>query len=98
MDTDERIRTQAVERLEARRGFFIHLAIYVVVNSLLFIQWAVVTPGAGYWPVWTLIGWGIGLAFHGIAVFIGGREPSEERIEREMDKLRGGTSGPLPTA
>jgi len=98
MATDEELRAEAVDRLQARRGFFIHLGVYIIVNAALFLQWAIVTPGAGYWPIWTLFGWGVGLAFHGLAVFAGGRQPDEARIEREMTKMRGGTSGPAPTA
>ena len=70
MATDEELRAEAVDRLQARRGFFVHLGVYIIVNAALFLQWAIVTPGAGYWPIWTLFGWGVGLAFHGLAVFV----------------------------
>ena len=98
MATDEELRAEAVERLQARRGFFVHLGVYIIVNAALFLQWAIVTPGAGYWPIWTLFGWGVGLAFHGLAVFAGNKEPDEARIEREMTKMRGHTGGPAPTS
>jgi Domain of unknown function (DUF1707)/2TM domain len=36
------------------------LAAYVAVNLMLIVIWAV--TGAGYfWPIWPLLGWGIGL-------------------------------------
>ena len=70
--------------LKARRGFFIHLGIYLIVNILLFAQWAIVTPGASYWPVWTTLGWGIGVAFHGLA-----------RIEVEPPEIPKLSSGEL---
>ncbi|MBA3420988.1 MAG: 2TM domain-containing protein [Thermoleophilaceae bacterium] len=39
------------------------LAIYAAVNLLLIVVWAI--SGAGYfWPVWPLLGWGLGLAKH----------------------------------
>lgn len=39
------------------------LAIYAAVNLLLIVVWA--TSGASYfWPVWPLLGWGLGLAKH----------------------------------
>jgi len=94
MTTDEELRTEAIERLKARRGFFIHLGVYLIVNILLFAQWAIVTPGAGYWPLATTLGWGIGVAFHGLAVLVGKKEPEEYRIAREMRRIHGGTSGP----
>jgi class 3 adenylate cyclase len=41
----------------------IHLAIYVVVNVMLVGIWA--ASGGGYfWPVWPILGWGIGVGCH----------------------------------
>lgn len=40
-----------------------HLRVYVAVQALLVAIWAV--TGAGYfWPVWPLMGWGIGVVVH----------------------------------
>ncbi len=45
------------DRGDARR----QLAIYAAVNLLLIVVWAI--SGAGYfWPLWPLLGWGLGLA------------------------------------
>ena len=47
------------DRNEMRR----QLAIYAAVNLLLIVVWAI--SGAGYfWPIWPLLGWGLGLAKH----------------------------------
>jgi class 3 adenylate cyclase len=41
----------------------IHLAVYVVVNVMLVGIWA--ASGGGYfWPVWPILGWGIGVGCH----------------------------------
>jgi hypothetical protein len=41
----------------------IHFAIYAVVNLMLIGIWA--ASGGGYfWPVWPILGWGIGLGCH----------------------------------
>lgn len=98
MVADEDLRHQAVERINDRNGFFIHLGAYLIVNAALFVLWWMSTPGAYYWPMWTAFGWGIGVAFHGFAVLIAQREPDEARIEREMNRMRGHTGGPAPTA
>jgi eukaryotic-like serine/threonine-protein kinase len=46
------------------RSFKIHLTLYPLVNVLLIGIWA--ASGGGYfWPVWPILGWGIGLAAHG---------------------------------
>lgn len=98
MATDEELRAEATRRVSARRWFYIHLAIYIVVNAGLFVQWWAISPDAGYWPLTTTLGWGLGVAFHGIAVMLGTRTTDEAKIEREMARMRGGTSGPAPTA
>jgi len=83
MDEQER-REAAVKRLKAKREFWQHVVIYVLVNSLLVVIWAVTNEGTYFWPMWPLLGWGIGLAMHAWDTF---RRPiSEEAIRKEMDK------------
>lgn len=83
MDDGER-REAALARLEAKREFRSHVAVYVVVNTVLVLIWAM--SGQGYfWPVWAILGWGVGLVLHGWKVFY--EKPiSEEEIRREMEK------------
>ncbi len=83
MDDSDR-RTAALARLEAKREFRNHVAVYVIVNSMLVAIWAL--TGQGYfWPVWPILGWGIGLVFHGWKVYY--EKPiSEEAIRREMER------------
>jgi class 3 adenylate cyclase len=52
----------------ANTGLRIHATIYVVVNVALIGIWA--AAGGGYfWPVWSLLGWGMGLGVHAAPVF-----------------------------
>jgi len=51
-------------RAAGRRELVGHVRAFVVVNVLLIALWA--ATGAGYfWPIWPLVGWGIGVASHG---------------------------------
>jgi hypothetical protein len=79
----EEQRQWAIRRIRAKRGFWIHFSIYLVVNALLVAVWAVTWTGY-FWPVWPMLGWGIGVAAHAVSVFVGPADISEERIEREL--------------
>lgn len=54
-----------------RKAFLAHLAVYLVVNTVLFAINATQTPDPGetreWWAVWPLAGWGLGLAAHAFA-------------------------------
>ena len=84
--SNEDLRDEAIKSLKAKREFKAHLLAYVLVNTLLIVIWAV--SGVGFfWPIFPLLGWGIGIAFHAWDVY--GSRPSEEKIRREIDRLRG---------
>jgi hypothetical protein len=84
---DERtVRERALERIEKKQEFHAHLLAYVLVNVMLVGIWAV--TGAGFfWPVFPLLGWGIGIGFHAWDTYRVG-EPSEAQIEREVRRLQ----------
>src|SRR5688572_30019578 len=84
-DHDDKLREQAVLSLKKKRGFQAHIVVYVAVNALLIVVWALGDRGF-FWPVFPLVGWGIGLVFHAMDAFA--RLPSEEAVEREMERLR----------
>ena len=82
----EEQRQQAVRRIQAKRGFRSHFAVYLAVNALLVLIWA--ATGAGtFWPVWPILGWGIGVAAHAAGVFFGPSEITEADIDRELGRL-----------
>lgn len=86
----------ARQRVEEKKRFFSHLATYIVVNAALVLIWTITSHGGYPWFVWPLGGWGIGLAFHLLGVFVlpshqGGWEQREimkemERLKQEIDK------------
>jgi 2TM domain len=79
------LRERALERLKKKSEFRAHLLAYVLVNAFLVVIWAV-TGADFFWPVFPIAGWGIGLAFHAWDTY-GDREPTEEQVRREMDRL-----------
>lgn len=68
METNNDYRKRARERVNEEKSFYSHLFIYIVVNLALLVLNLVTSPDS-LWFYWSLIGWGIGLAAHGLAVF-----------------------------
>jgi len=78
---------RAEKRVKKKVGFYIHLFIYIVVNTMLFVINFSVSPPY-FWAKWPLMGWGIGLMFHGLGVFIfsGNSNIIRKMIEKEIKK------------
>jgi len=83
---DDELREKALARLEGKREFTAHLLAYVLVNGMFVVIWAM-SGGGFFWPIFPILGWGIGIAFHGWDTFRR-TEPSEAKIQREMEHLR----------
>jgi hypothetical protein len=81
------LREQAIDRLKKKAEFRAHLLAYVTINAGLVVIWAL-TSRAFFWPVFPMLGWGIGLFFHAWDTY---RRPdlAEDRIAREMERLAG---------
>lgn len=78
-------RAQARRRIKIRRDFGWHLIAYLVVNGLLVFVWSI--NRGGFWPIWTMVPWGIGLVFHAWYTFLGG-PISEADVNRELERNR----------
>jgi hypothetical protein len=66
MDDHEKLE-RARQQVEAMTGFYVHLAVYAVVMAgLLVVNLA---ASDVWWVQWPLLGWGIGIVAHAVAVF-----------------------------
>ena len=85
----EEIDRLARKRAGAKLGWYIHASVYVIVNAFLL---SISTLGFGHrpWARFPLFGWGIGLALHGISVFMLGQGSSfrENLVQRERERLQ----------
>ena len=92
-------RERAKQRVGELKGFYIHLVVYIVVNSFITISKIVgniyngETFSEAFWDFGTFavwIFWGIGLAFHAMKVFaynpFFGKEWEERHIKKYMEK------------
>ena len=59
-------------KVEAITAFYIHLAVFVIVIGILAAVNIMTAPD--WWVQWPLLGWGIGVLGHSVAVF--GRMPA----------------------
>jgi hypothetical protein len=56
-----------------RWRFYRHLISYAGVNGFMILLWLVTSVVVGrmllFWPIWTLLGWGLAVGWHAIRVF-----------------------------
>jgi hypothetical protein len=84
IDEKER-RDQAIARLKKKSDFRANLLAYVMVNAFLVAIWAI--TGAGFfWPIFPILGWGIGVVFHARDAYWG-EIFSEDQIRREIERM-----------
>jgi hypothetical protein len=84
-------RELAIKRIKAQGDFRIHVFVYLAVNAMLVATWAFSgwgqpQPQGFFWPIFVIVGWGIGVvanwyvAYHATGY-------TEEQIQREMKNL-----------
>jgi 2TM domain len=86
---------KAAKQVEAKVGFYWHLSAYLVVHGFLITIFLLTGPLPGFyyypWFVWSMAGWGIGLMFHYLGVFVYGKQNNNnlrrQMIEEEMRRM-----------
>jgi 2TM domain len=79
------LRTRAIQHLKKRRDLAAHALVYTLVNGFIVIIWAVTSAGF-FWPIFPMVGWGIGLVMNAWDVYRGDRF-SEDSIQREIHRI-----------
>jgi hypothetical protein len=79
---------QLWEIAQRRASFKAHLLTYIVVNIFLWAIWYI-TDGNEFnakwpWPIWSTVGWGLGLLFHYLGAYV---FPRANSVEKEYEKL-----------
>jgi hypothetical protein len=82
------LEARAHRRVNRKIGFYIHALVFVLVNLGLFAINSM--SGEPHWARLPLLGWGLGLAIHGIVTFVGlqGEGLRQTMLQREMEQLR----------
>ena len=80
---------QAKKRVEELKGFYGNLIAYVIFNGFFLVLNLITSPNE-LWFFWPLIGWGIGVLFHGMRVFnfnpFFNKNWEEQKIKELMNK------------
>ena len=87
MTDDVDLRRLAIRRADMKLAFRSHLMAYVIVNAGL-VMINLITSDDYFWAIWPMLGWGIGLAAHGVTVYMDGEGMRDRMIEQELEKLR----------
>jgi hypothetical protein len=80
------LEARARRRLKQKRDFAGHLLVYIMVNGFLVIIWAI-TSGGFFWPVFPIVGWGIGVVMNAWDVWRND-DFTDAEIHREMARLK----------
>jgi hypothetical protein len=80
---------KAKKKVAEIKGFYGNLVAYIAVNIGLVVINLLTSP-EHLWFYWPLLGWGIGLVFHGMKVFnympFFGKDWEDKKIKEFMDK------------
>jgi hypothetical protein len=90
--TDDReleLRHLAERRADAKMSFRTHLLAYVLVNAGLVAINLLTSPGS-FWAIWPMLGWGLGVVAHGVAVYTDTGDMRERAVQAELERLRKG--------
>ena len=86
--------TEEIERLARKRagaklGWYVHALVYLVVNVAMFMA-SIYGLRQRPWTIFPAMGWGLGLALHGVAVFLlgAGSRLREGLVQKERERLQ----------
>jgi transcriptional regulator with XRE-family HTH domain len=79
----------AFNQVRKLKGFYIHLAQYVLVVALLAVINALTTPNH-WWVQWVVMGWGVGVFFHWLQISerfsLFGSKWEKEQVEKRLGR------------
>lgn len=81
----DRARRRARKARAARLGVRIHAGVYAGMSLLMVVIWIAVgrSTGSWYpWPIWPVLGWGVGVLGHAVPVTLTTRDPGNRARER----------------
>ena len=95
METTSKERNDKLFKLAKRRVLMKktikwHMIIYLIINILLCVIYYLTTPSGYLWPVWPIIGWGVGLILHIVVIsfVLSSTRDKRDLVEKEYQMLQ----------
>jgi hypothetical protein len=85
VDTEDKAYERAQKRVKEIKSFYGNLISYCIVIPFLVILNLITNP-RNYWFYWPMLGWGMGVAAHGMSVFTIGKGWEEKKIIEILEK------------
>ena len=87
--SEEDLYREARKIVEAKKGFYVHFVIYLIVSAVIYIVYRLTWTGYP-WFIWPILGWGVGVLFHFLGVFFFSRQSNWDKraIEKEVQRLK----------
>lgn len=79
----------AKKRVKRIRGFYAHLTTWLVFAAFFIIL--NLSTGGGFWAIYPIMSWGLGVAFHALGVFGApglGKDWEQRKLEEELARLQ----------
>jgi hypothetical protein len=86
---EERHYRQAQKKVKEIKDFYQHLAVFILVTVMLLVINLTTSPEY-LWFIWCILGWGVGVLFHGLKAFgvspFFNKEWEERKIREFLEK------------
>ena len=91
LENDQAKYEKAKKRVKDIKEFYTHLIVYVCVMVLLVIINLVTMYTGGYafyWFIFPLVGWGFGIFWHAMGVFVFSRGKTSDWEKRKIEEIK----------
>ena len=87
--TKDEVLKLAKRRVFLKKAVQWHMIVFLIVNVFLCAIYYFTTPDGYFWPLWSILGWGIGLILHIIVtgVVLSSTMSKKDLVEKEYQML-----------
>ena len=89
-ETNDKLLKLAKRRVLLKKTIKWHTIIYLIVNIFLCAIYCLTTSNGYFWPMWSIIGWGVGLILHVVVVgfVLSSTRDKRDLVEKEYQMLQ----------